>query len=70
MTLNRPKNIHFSIETAMIIRLMSDLGELTDTELHLVVADIMEWLTVSKQTTQKFDMERFSLKKLKRSTLQ
>jgi hypothetical protein len=35
-----------------------------DADNYLVVANIRERLAVSKQTTQKFDMERFNLKKL------
>jgi hypothetical protein len=35
-----------------------------DTDHYLVVAKVRERLTVSKRATQKFDMERFNLKKL------
>jgi hypothetical protein len=35
-----------------------------DTDHYLVVAKDRERLAVSKRTTQKFDMERFNLKKL------
>jgi hypothetical protein len=42
---------------------MSDLSG-CDTDHYLVVAEVRERLTVSKQATQKFDMERFNLKKL------
>jgi hypothetical protein len=34
-----------------------------DIDHYLLVAEVMERLAVSKQTMQKFDMERFSLKK-------
>ena len=44
---------------------MYDLsGELTDTDHYLVVAKVMERLAISKQATQKFDVERFNLRKI------
>jgi hypothetical protein len=44
---------------------MSDpLEELTDTHHYLVVAELRERILVSKQGRQKFDLERFHLKKL------
>jgi hypothetical protein len=39
-------------------------GEDCDTNHYLVVAKVSERLAVSKQTTQKSDMERFNVKKL------
>jgi hypothetical protein len=36
-----------------------------DNDHYLVITKVMEGLSVSKQTTQKFDMQRFGLKKLK-----
>ena len=36
-----------------------------DTDHSLVVEEVMERLVVGKQTTQKFDVERFNLKKLR-----
>jgi hypothetical protein len=35
-----------------------------DADLYLVMANFMERLAVSKQTTHRFHMERFSLKKI------
>jgi hypothetical protein len=35
-----------------------------DSDHYLVVAKVMERLSVNKQRSQRFDMERFSLKKL------
>jgi hypothetical protein len=44
---------------------MYDLSEeLTDTDHYVVVAKVRERLAVSKQETQKFDVERFTLRKL------
>jgi hypothetical protein len=45
---------------------MSDLsgGADCDTDHYLVVAEVRERLAVSRQTTQKFGMERFNLNKL------
>jgi hypothetical protein len=39
-------------------------GADSDTDHYLVVAKVRERLAASKRTTQKFDMERFNLKKL------
>jgi hypothetical protein len=39
-------------------------GELTDASHYLVVAKVRERLAVSIQTAQKFDGERFNLRKL------
>ena len=39
-------------------------GANCDTNHYLVVAAVRERLAVSKQTTQKFDVERFNLRKL------
>jgi len=39
-------------------------GELTVTDHYLVVAKVRERLAVSKQAGQKFDVERFNLRKL------
>jgi hypothetical protein len=35
-----------------------------DTDNHLVVSEVRERLAVSKQTTHRFHMERFNVKKL------
>jgi hypothetical protein len=35
-----------------------------DTAHYLVVAEVREWLAMSKQTTHRVHMERFNLKKL------
>jgi hypothetical protein len=44
---------------------MSDpLDLLIDTDHYLVVAELRERISVSKQAKQKFDLERFDLKKL------
>jgi endonuclease/exonuclease/phosphatase family metal-dependent hydrolase len=42
-------------------------GEDCDTDHHLVVAKVRDRLAVSKQTTQKSDMERFNVKKLNKA---
>ena len=42
----------------------------SDTDHYLGVAKVMERLTVSKQAAQKFDVERFNLKKLSEGWLE
>jgi len=39
-------------------------GSYCDTDQYLVVADVSERMTVGKQATQKFYVERFNLRKL------
>jgi len=46
------------------LSIQSFRGADCDADLYLVVAKVSEKLAVSKQATQKFDMERFNLRKL------
>ena len=39
-------------------------GELTDTYHYIMVAEVIERLAISKQAAQKFNGERFNLRKL------
>jgi len=40
------------------------LGEVTDTNHYLVIAKVRERLAVGKQAAQRFDRQRFNLRKL------
>ena len=46
-----------------ILDVRSSRGPYCDSDHYLVVAKIRQRLAVSKQATQKFDVERFSLRK-------
>jgi hypothetical protein len=50
---------------SIILDIRPSRGADCDSDYYLVMAKFRERLTVSKQTTQKYRMERFNLKKLK-----
>jgi len=52
-----------------ILDVRSFRGDDCDTDHHLVVAKVRERLAVSKQAAQKFDGERFNLRKIMSRTL-
>jgi hypothetical protein len=63
----RNQNDHVLIDRrwhSRILDVRADRGADCDTDHYLVVANVRERLAVSKQEPQKFDVERFNLKKL------